>query len=101
MGCAVCNSRIANSAKPTVKQVYSEPVGCDYTVPMMQEWRTKLLCVRHNNLYGEVDITIAKLNSALGIVVSAINTGGNTCYFAKYLDDIAPIIMRIINTNKC
>lgn len=104
MGCASCAAKSAALSKaPTVSSASAVPVEegtCGYTMQTMQEWRTKLICAKSKGLQSQTGCTTAQFNSALGIVISAINTGV-VCKFAKYFPSIQSIIIQIVNTGEC
>ena len=103
MSCGTCSAKSAAIAKVKVYSPNTPQLdegSCDYTMETMLEWRLKLLCAKQKGLQSEIGFTTAQLNSALGIVISAINTGV-VCRFAKYFTSIQSIVVQIINSNQC
>jgi hypothetical protein len=84
-----------------VYQPIDTPEDCPYTLEQLEEWRRLLLCIRDGGYSAELGFSEARMNGAVGIVVSAINYRRNLCYFQPQLEQIAPMIFQIINSGKC
>jgi hypothetical protein len=103
MSCFTCgnSSYITTPAQKAKSKLATAGANCDFTEEQMLTWKQLFLCVKQQYLYEEVNVTEERVNSALGIIISAINHKANICYFEKQLIELHPIIITIINTGKC
>jgi hypothetical protein len=98
MGCSTCQQS-HKLAQTLQAKVYKQE--CQYDSEKLEAWKNLLLCVKENELYEAVDVEANKINSFLGIVLSAIRYNKIPCYFEKQLSVIEPTIFKIINTQQC
>lgn len=98
MGCVSCSSSGGRTEYVNTNVVISE--DCEYTVPMVEQWKDKLFCVRDNNYLAQLNITKGQLNAFLGIVLSVLKTQ-NACYFKPNLDTIKPYITVLTGLDIC
>lgn len=99
--CSSCNRSPYNT--PVNNIVYKQPSledNCQYTLNMVLAWKDILFCIRDQGLVEQANLTNPKLNSFMGILLSAINTN-SACFFEQELNTIRPYILNIINLNLC
>ena len=103
MPCGVCQ-KAAQANRFKTSNTYTAPAstqGCDFTLEMLQVYKEKLKCIKDNALYETLNITEAKVNSYLGIVISSINYKSNYCRFEKELINIRDLIFTMVNQGIC
>lgn len=94
----MCSCLQVNQPVSPVLQPIDE--NCDFTLEMVVEWKTKLFCVRDNDLIVQSGILPSTFNIYLGIVLSCINSN-SACYFKDYLPDIQNYINNLTLNNIC
>lgn len=99
--CSSCGSgKSVAFSRPTATNTRTVNKDCIYTIEVLQNWETKLNCVKSGNLYTNIQSSSSEINAFLGVVKSAISTN-NPCYFEAHLNTIASTIMKIINLQQC
>lgn len=88
-----------SSARSIPQQASMEP--CNYTVEILSIWRDKLICIKEQNKYNDIQTPEGILNSYLGVVISALNSPQSICLFKNELDIISATIIKIINLGSC
>ena len=102
MACPFCGQQIiyaSHESKQT--NIATAGTNCEFTEAQLLSWKELLLCVKTNNLYADLGTTEGRVNSGLGMVASALNHTSNLCYFEKYLIELKPFILQILNLGKC
>lgn len=102
MPCGACaaKSALISNASMMVSPAYrvkQETGPCEFTVPMLQDFHTKLLWFKDRALYRKHNITPKIMNSYIGIVLSALNTPQRCTYREKLnlISDLVDFIVTI------
>lgn len=102
MGCSACgHSNNISYSTPQYSQQTNVITPCNYNKALLDTWLSKVECVLHSQLHNEIGVTTFEINSALGVIRSALKNPNNICYFASHLDGLSLIIIKIINSGKC
>lgn len=94
----MCNCQ--NSSTSPVNRNIQSNDNCEYSLETVASWKNTLLCIQTSGLNSEIHLTNPQINSFVGILLSAINTG-STCFFVNEINQIKPYILNIINLNLC
>lgn len=95
----MCNCGVPFNTTPIYKKAPKNE-NCGYTIEMVLAWKDILFCIRDNDLLEQANLTLPKMNSYMGILLSAINSN-SACFFQEKMDEIKPYILNIINLNLC
>lgn len=104
MACSSCGQGRSvgspqSSARAPKVRVSNE--DCIYTIPILENWKTRFECVKANSTYNLINSSEAEINGFLGVVLSALSNPSNICYFASHLSTIGLTIVKIINSGQC
>lgn len=103
--CTSCSQKYSSvysqQQRPRTVIVNQEDITCDYTIPMLTAWQSKLECAKESGIYNDLNIDLNYLNAFLGIVKSALSNSSKICYFKSHLDSFSPTIVKIVNSGAC
>lgn len=94
----------ANGIPYTSSAVY-EPVlaklnlDCQITGEILTNWQRILTCIKNNQKYSLLSLTLTKVNMLLGIIQSAINYPDDYCYYEIALNEFKNIVLPLIINN--
>jgi hypothetical protein len=74
-------------------------IDCGYSYNTILGWKSLLECIKDNQRYGDLGLTVYDMNVFLGNIISALNN--NICPFATQLNQIQPYILNAVNLNIC
>lgn len=101
-GCATCAARAASATVPKSqlrKALLPEQTvsneECNYTLPLLKEWETKLQKVLNQGSSDLLGISPFQVRQHLSYVKSAINYKRNLCFYAPFLAKIVQVIQQI------
>ncbi len=103
MACSSCGQSLisANQIPPSYIPVQMSVPNCDYDLNQIIHWSVYLRCIKDAGTESNYGLDNTKLNSYLGIVLSAINMDKSLCYFKTQLDEMKPSIDNIVLQGAC
>lgn len=73
--------------------------NCQITGEILINWQRILNCIKSNQKYSLLNLTLTKVNMLLGIIQSAINYPDDYCYYEIALDEFKNIVLPLIISN--